>query len=127
MDDLSLKQFVDMDRSGQVSSYVAALEAFDVIPQMQELRALGRERSGIAAGRRVLDVGCGFGIETLRLAAAAGPERNGRRHRQERGLHRRRRRRAAAARSRGRLPHRRRGRPALGRRAASTACAPSDC
>ena len=68
MDDLSLKQFVDMDRSGHVSSYVAALEAFDAIPQMQELRALGRVRGGVAAGRRVLDVGCGFGLETLRLA-----------------------------------------------------------
>ena len=56
MDDLSLKQFVDMDRSGHVSSYVAALEAFDAIPQMQELRVLGRVRGGVAAGRR-----CGAG------------------------------------------------------------------
>jgi SAM-dependent methyltransferase len=68
MDDLSLKQFVDMDRSGHVSSYVAALEAFDAIPGMQELKAIARERGGVSAGRRVLDVGCGFGLETLRLA-----------------------------------------------------------
>jgi SAM-dependent methyltransferase len=68
LDDLSLRQFVDMDRSGHVASYVAALEAFDAIPQMQELRALGHARGGVGPGRRVLDVGCGFGLETLRLA-----------------------------------------------------------
>ena len=43
------------------------------IPGMQELKALGRERGGVAPGRSLLDVGCGFGLETLRLAAAAGP------------------------------------------------------
>jgi SAM-dependent methyltransferase len=73
MDDLSLKQFVDMDRAGHVASYVAALEAFDAIPQMQELKALARERGGFGPGKSLLDVGCGFGLETLRLAALAGP------------------------------------------------------
>lgn len=68
MDDLSLKTFVDMDGSAHVASYVAALEAFDAIPEMQELRALGRARGGFVAGRSVLDVGCGFGLESLRLA-----------------------------------------------------------
>ena len=73
MDDLSLKQFVDMDRSGHVASYVAALEAFDAIPEMQELKALARERGGFGPGKSLLDVGCGFGLETLRLARLAGP------------------------------------------------------
>jgi SAM-dependent methyltransferase len=72
VNDLSLKQFVDMDRSGHVASYVAALEAFDAIPQMEELKQLARERGGAEAGRSVLDVGCGFGLETLRLARLAG-------------------------------------------------------
>ena len=43
MDDLSLRQVVDMDRSRHVAGYVAALEAFDAIPGMQELKALGRD------------------------------------------------------------------------------------
>ena len=73
MDDLSLRQFVDMDRSRHVAGYVAALEAFDAIPGLQELKTLGRVRGGVAPGRSLLDVGCGFGLETLRLAAAAGP------------------------------------------------------
>lgn len=72
MDDLSLRSFVDMDRSGHVASYVAALEAFDAIPEIQELKALARDRGGFAAGRSVLDVGCGFGLETLRLARLGG-------------------------------------------------------
>ena len=59
-------------------------------------------------------------------AAASGSRRcgyarlrstDGRRHRQERGLHRRRRPPRGGRGSRGRLPHRRRGRPALARRA----------
>jgi ubiquinone/menaquinone biosynthesis C-methylase UbiE len=32
---------------------------------------LGRERTGIGPGAHVLEVGCGFGLETLRLAHLA--------------------------------------------------------
>jgi SAM-dependent methyltransferase len=74
-DDISLKQFTAMDRSANVPAYIAALEAFDAIPELQELKALGRERGAIAPGKSVLDVGCGFGLETLRLAALAKPGR----------------------------------------------------
>jgi len=70
--DISLSQFKAIDRTTNVPAYVSALEAFDAIPELQELKALGRERGGIATGRKVLDVGCGFGLETLRLAALAG-------------------------------------------------------
>ena len=73
MDDLSLKQFTAVDAAADVPSYVAALEAFDGIEQLQELKALGRERGGFAPGKSVLDVGCGFGLETLRLARLGGP------------------------------------------------------
>jgi SAM-dependent methyltransferase len=34
---------------------------------------LGREHTGIGRGARVLEVGCGFGLETLRLAHLALP------------------------------------------------------
>jgi SAM-dependent methyltransferase len=72
-EDISLSQFKAMDRAANVPAYVAALEAFDAIPELQELKVLGRERGGVASGRSVLDVGCGFGLETLRLAALATP------------------------------------------------------
>jgi SAM-dependent methyltransferase len=73
MDDLSLKQFTSMDAAPNVKPYVKALEAFDAIPGLQELKALARDQGGVAPGRRILDVGCGFGLETLRLARLAGP------------------------------------------------------
>jgi SAM-dependent methyltransferase len=72
MDDLSLKQFTAVDSAADVGTYVAALEAFDAIPELRELKALARERGGVAGGSSVLDVGCGFGLETLRLAALVG-------------------------------------------------------
>lgn len=70
-DDISLRRFTAMDRAPDVAAYVAALEAFDAIPELQELKVLGRQRGGVAPGKSVLDVGCGFGLETLRLAALA--------------------------------------------------------
>lgn len=73
MDDLSLKQFTAVDRAADVGNYVAVLEAFDAIPQLQELKVLARRRGGIAPGKSVLDVGCGFGLETLRLAPLVAP------------------------------------------------------
>ncbi len=57
-----------MDGAADVPAHVEALEAFDAIPELQELKTLGRERGGIAPGRSVPDVGCGFGLETLREA-----------------------------------------------------------
>ena len=55
------------------AAYVAALEAFDALSQLQELKALARTQTQTAPGRTVLDVGCGFGLETLRLARAVQP------------------------------------------------------
>ena len=116
MDDLSLRQFVDMDRSRHVAGYVAALEAFDGIPGLQELKTLGRERGGVAPGRSLLDVGCGFGLETLRLAAAAGPGATVAGIDKSADFIADAAARATAAGLARRLPGRRRDRPALGRR-----------
>jgi ubiquinone/menaquinone biosynthesis C-methylase UbiE len=69
---ISLHDFTDIDDSVE-STYVAALEAFDRLPLLRELKALAIERTGTGPGRRVLDVGCGFGLETLRLARAVQP------------------------------------------------------
>lgn len=69
---ISLHDFTDIDHSAE-STYVAALEAFDRLPLLRELKALAIERTGTGPGRRVLDVGCGFGLETLRLARLVAP------------------------------------------------------
>ena len=34
---------------------------------------IARQRGGIARGCSILDVGCGFGLETLRLASLVAP------------------------------------------------------
>jgi ubiquinone/menaquinone biosynthesis C-methylase UbiE len=73
MDDISLQQFTAMDQATNVASYVHALEAFDGIEQLQELKVIARQRGGIARGCSIFDVGCGFGLETLRLASLVAP------------------------------------------------------
>jgi SAM-dependent methyltransferase len=70
---ISLKGFVSASHGTEFSSYISALESFDQLEQLQELKALGHGRIGIHAGARVLEVGCGFGLETLRLARLVAP------------------------------------------------------
>src|SRR5690606_4607033 len=72
-DDLSLQRFAAIDGGEDTARYVAALEAFDAIGQLQDLKRIERRRSGRVTGCAVLDIGCGFGLETLRLAKRAGP------------------------------------------------------
>lgn len=67
-DGLSL---TDLERLGDVHEYVAALEAFDALREIQQLKALAR--AGIGPGQSVVDVGCGFGMETNRLARLVAP------------------------------------------------------
>lgn len=59
------------DRLADVHEYVVALEALDGLREVQQLKALGR--TGIGPGQSVLDVGCGFGLETTRLARLVAP------------------------------------------------------
>jgi SAM-dependent methyltransferase len=70
---ISLKGFEAASHGTEFSSYISALESFDRLEQLQELKSLGLERTGINAGARVLEVGCGFGLETLRLARLVAP------------------------------------------------------
>lgn len=69
-DDISLKSFTGLDRVHDVDAYVRALEAFDDIPQLQELKRIARDM--LRPRSSVLDVGCGFGLETVRLARIVG-------------------------------------------------------
>lgn len=64
---ISLKGFESASHGTEFWSDISALESFDRIERLQELRALGQQRTGIKAGTHVLDLGCGFGLETLRL------------------------------------------------------------
>ncbi|MFO0991669.1 MAG: methyltransferase domain-containing protein [Hyphomicrobiales bacterium] len=68
--DISLRSFTALDQVQDVDAYVRALEAFDEIPQLQELKRIARDM--LKPGWSVLDVGCGFGLETVRLARIVG-------------------------------------------------------
>ncbi len=70
-DGISLTGFTSASHGSEFDAYISALESFDQIPQLQELKRLGHERIGIGPGAHVLEVGCGFGLETLRLARLA--------------------------------------------------------
>jgi 2-polyprenyl-3-methyl-5-hydroxy-6-metoxy-1,4-benzoquinol methylase len=71
--DSSLKGFTSASHGTDFAAYTSALESFDRLEQLQELKSLGREHTGIVPGARVLETGCGFGLETLRLAHLALP------------------------------------------------------
>lgn len=72
-DNVQLHAFTDVDRAPDTGAYFAALEAFDALPELQELKSLAREKGGIGPGSKVLDAGCGFGLESLRLARLVQP------------------------------------------------------
>lgn len=74
MEKLDLSHFSALDELADVGAYVAVLESFDGAAELQELKAAARELGGIAPGQSVLDVGCGFGLETERLAALVGSD-----------------------------------------------------
>jgi SAM-dependent methyltransferase len=70
-EDLSLSAFTAVDRVEELRTYIDALVAFDGIAQLRELKQSARAL--VQPSARVLDVGCGFGLETTRLAYLAGP------------------------------------------------------
>jgi SAM-dependent methyltransferase len=71
---ISLKGFTSTSHGSEFATYIAALESFHQLEQLQELKTLAHERIGIGPGAHVLEVGCGFGLETLRLARLASQD-----------------------------------------------------
>lgn len=69
---VNVHSFTDIDDAADMSPYVATLEIFDAIPQLQQLKALAR--NFVQSGDAILDVGCGFGIETFTLASLVRPK-----------------------------------------------------
>ena len=68
---LSLSDFRSLDEVKALQTYIDALVAFDRIEQLQELKRI--ERALVRPISSVLDVGCGFGLETERLARLVAP------------------------------------------------------
>lgn len=58
----------------EVRTMVALLDAQDVAPSIERLRAWALAAGDVQPGEVCLDVGSGTGVMTRRLAAAAGPE-----------------------------------------------------
>ena len=71
--EIDVKDFEAMDASKEVRAYIDILDAFDGLSGIQALKKAAIERSGVGEGMSVLDVGCGTGLETLRLAKLVGP------------------------------------------------------
>src|SRR5215212_1154891 len=65
---VSLHNFTLIDGIPDIAAYVQALEMFDAQAQLQELKSIAIDRTGVASGTGVLDVGCGFGLEIMKLA-----------------------------------------------------------
>ena len=68
-EDVSVTQFQAIDEAEDFTVYLRALEAFDGIAELQELKAASRQFILNRPCRSLLDVGCGFGLETQRLAS----------------------------------------------------------
>ena len=65
--------FTSIDEQPDPSFYVDLMVAADDLPFMQDVEALAMAALRLEPGHRVLDVGCGTGEDTRRLAAIVGP------------------------------------------------------
>ena|SRR3990167_8027446 len=70
---LNLKTFESIDESDSSEAYINALITFDAIEQMQVLKKIAIQKMQLQAGMRVLDAGCGIGLETSKLGKQVAP------------------------------------------------------
>lgn len=70
---INVKAFERMDDAGSVQDYIHILDVFDGLAGIQRLKEAAIERCRLKPGLSVLDVGCGTGLETIRLAKLVAP------------------------------------------------------
>jgi ubiquinone/menaquinone biosynthesis C-methylase UbiE len=70
---INVKAFERMDDADSVQDYIHILDVFDGLAGIQRLKQAAIEQCRITPGLTVLDVGCGTGLETTRLAKLVAP------------------------------------------------------
>src|ERR671916_73346 len=73
---IDVKSFEAMDASKELQAYINILDVFDGLPGIQALKKAAIARCQIREGMSILDVGCGTGLETVRLARLVGSSGN---------------------------------------------------
>ena len=64
--------FAGLDRTGDPDVYVRCLRYLGALPGMRAIKDASLERLALAPGARVLEVGCGLGVEAAALAQQVG-------------------------------------------------------
>ncbi|WP_447598245.1 methyltransferase domain-containing protein [Nitrospira sp. Nam80] len=70
---INVKAFERIDEAGSVQDYIRILDIFDGLAGIQRLKQVAIEQCRLKPGMSVLDVGCGTGLETVRLAKVVAP------------------------------------------------------
>lgn len=70
---INVKAFEQIDQADSVQDYIHILDVFDGLAGIQRLKRAANEQCRIKPGAVVLDVGCGTGLETMRLAELVTP------------------------------------------------------
>jgi ubiquinone/menaquinone biosynthesis C-methylase UbiE len=70
---INVKAFERIDQADSVQDYVHILDVFDGLAGIQRLKRAAIEECRLKPGMSVLDVGCGTGLETVRLAKLVAP------------------------------------------------------
>ena len=70
---INVKAFEQIDQADSVEGYIDILDVFDGLAGIQRLKRSAIEKCRFRAGMSILDVGCGTGLETVRLAKLVSP------------------------------------------------------
>jgi ubiquinone/menaquinone biosynthesis C-methylase UbiE len=70
---INVKAFEQIDQADSLQDYIHILDVFDGLAGIQRLKRAAIEWCRLSPGMAVLDVGCGTGLETTRLAKAVAP------------------------------------------------------